>query len=284
MIRILGPVCIETAGVERAPASVMVRGALTALSLDPGTGMSQTRLLELLWDEPPASANANLRQYVSRLRKELLVAGRGVLSGRRAGRLGVSYQLDAPDCEVDHRCFAELVRTGRRLLDTGYSVESERVLGRALALWRGPAGVDAAGSARLRRHLAAFDTLWLQCREDLAEAALYAGPCAQAVLRARSVIADHPLRERPWAVLMAAHHSCGELSEALAAYQEFRRLLRAELGVEPSRNLASLQSAVLNRSAIAVQSLLAAIRTADLHAALHSAGGSPLGTRSVTTV
>lgn len=260
MIRILGPVCIEAAGVERAPASVMVRGALTALSLESGAGMSQARLLELLWDEPPASAHANLRQYVSRLRKELLVAGRGVLSGRRAGRLGVSYQLDAPDCEVDHRCFAELVRSGRRLLDDGYSAECERVLGQALALWRGPAGVDAAGSSRLRRRLEAFDTLWLHCCEDLAEAALYAGPGAQAELRARAVIADHPLRERPWAVLMAAHHGSGDLAEALACYQEFRRLLRAELGVEPSRTLASLQSAMLNRSAIGVQSLLAAYR------------------------
>ena len=61
-----------------------------------------------------------------------------------------------------------------------------------------------------------------------------------------TALADaEPLRERPRALLMAALAATGRQVEALRVYDDFRRLLGDELGIEPSPALAAQHAALL---------------------------------------
>jgi len=59
------------------------------------------------------------------------------------------------------------------------------------------------------------------------------------------LIRAHPLRERLRAQLMLALYRSDRQAEALAAYQDARRMLDAELGLEPSDSLQRLERAIL---------------------------------------
>ena len=59
------------------------------------------------------------------------------------------------------------------------------------------------------------------------------------------LVGEFPLRERLAALLMTALYRCGRRGEALAAYDATRRVLAAELGLDPGPELARLQVQVL---------------------------------------
>ncbi|CAI7973848.1 hypothetical protein FRAHR75_1170003 [Frankia sp. Hr75.2] len=103
----------------------------------------------------------------------------------------------------------------------GDHVGAVAVLREALRLWRGPALVDLpygqAQAARLKE-------LRLVAPEDLAEAEL-ALPEGSSVAELRVLVSAHPLRERPRGQLMRALHASGRQAEALAEFEEIRRLL-----------------------------------------------------------
>ncbi len=70
---------------------------------------------------------------------------------------------------------------------------------------------------------------------------------AEVVAGLEMIAAADPLRERPRAQLMLALYRCGRAAESLRVYQEYRRDLRAELGLEPSTTLRGLEDAILQR-------------------------------------
>jgi pimeloyl-ACP methyl ester carboxylesterase len=59
------------------------------------------------------------------------------------------------------------------------------------------------------------------------------------------LVHQHPFRERLWAFLLVALYRSGRQADALAAYQQARRLLRDELGLEPGGELQRLERAIL---------------------------------------
>ncbi|KAF4409551.1 MULTISPECIES: BTAD domain-containing putative transcriptional regulator [Streptomyces] len=239
----------------------MVRGVLAALAIHPGKELSRDELLGLLWDEPPASAEANLRGYLSALRKDLGDAAELVVRRGGGGGRGVaSYLLAAEPAAVDRTRFVSLAIAGGRRLAEGDPEESSRLLTSALDLWRGPAGIDAAGSSRLRARLDALDEMRLNAMEDQAEARVHLGAYAEAAMRARSVIADHPLRERSWGVLIAALYGKADFSTCLSTYRKAQRLFRDELGIPPSPGLLAVHSAALQYDSAQVRSSLRSMR------------------------
>ena len=65
----------------------------------------------------------------------------------------------------------------------------------------------------------------------------------------RRLLADHPLREGLWALLMRALYSSGRQAEALEAYAQAREVIAEELGVDPSAELRQLHEQMLRADA-----------------------------------
>jgi DNA-binding winged helix-turn-helix (wHTH) protein len=110
-----------------------VHTALAVLLLARGRVVSDGRLSELLWGwDPPATMNAQIYTYISRLRKLL---GPGVdLVRRQPG-----YQLTAAGARIDVLEFEYLDQLGRKALKERRFEEAASVFRRALNLWQGPA-------------------------------------------------------------------------------------------------------------------------------------------------
>lgn len=212
----LGPVEVRdgTGAVVAVPAPRQ-RALLALLALDAGRVVGHTRLLDGLYDDPPAGAANALQSQVSRLRRT--VPGL-VVEHHPAG-----YRLVAAPSEVDVTRCAEL-------LDAGHGTQ-------ALRLWRGPAlaDVDAPFAQDARRRL---EELWIRC-------VLAAGTSDEL----RELLAGHPLREDVRAALMRALHRDSRQSEALEVFTRGRELLAEELGVDPSPALAAAHLEILRAQA-----------------------------------
>ena len=79
--------------------------------------------------------------------------------------------------------------------------------------------------------------LRLHALEELAAALTKAGRYADAIQAALAAIRSEPLRETAHRTLIEAHLSEGNWSEARRQFQQCRRLLWEELGVEPSESM-----------------------------------------------
>lgn len=90
----------------------------------------------------------------------------------------------------------------------------------------------------------------LQTLELRIEADLRCGRQAEVIPELRRLLADDPLREALWALLMRALSGSGRQAEALAAYGAAREVIADELGVDPGTELQQLYQQILNADAV----------------------------------
>lgn len=134
-----------------------------------------------------------------------------------------------------------------------------RVLRRALALWRGPALVDVAGSDAFRAPVTRLSELRMAALEDRIEADPRVGRGRELTGKLTALVAEHPLREGLVGALMRALVAAGRPAEALTAYGRAREALAEELGADPSPELSVLHTAVLRGEVPAGSPLPAAV-------------------------
>ena len=79
------------------------------------------------------------------------------------------------------------------------------------------------------------------------EAELAWGGASERIGELEALIRDNPLRERLRGQLMLALYRCGRQSEALAVFQDVRRILVDELGLEPGPALRARHDAILRQ-------------------------------------
>jgi DNA-binding SARP family transcriptional activator/tetratricopeptide (TPR) repeat protein len=236
--RILGPLSVTCGGEELSLGGPKQRGLLAALLLNSNRRVALERLAELLWDEPPPSATANLRTYASGLRR--------VIGDRLLAREG-GYELVIAAGESDVERFGELVSRGRAELAAGDQAAADNRLREALDQWRGRCGEDLPGDIPLARHLGLLDEQRLLVLEDSLLLRLEFADLRQTVTQVRVLLTDHPTRERLWAVLMTALYRSGDVAGSLAAYRAAADALDRELGMRPGQQLRDLQQAILAR-------------------------------------
>jgi len=215
------------------------RALLAALLLNANRPRSTEQLIDLLWgEEPPPAAVESLHAHVSRLRRDL---GDGVLQRSPAGYL---VKVAPGDLDVD--VFEERLQAARRDVAAGAWAQASTRFGDALALWRGPALADVP-EAFASEAAARLDDLRQAAIEDRIEADLALGRHAEVLPELEALTAATPLRERLWGQLMVALYRSGRQADALASYRRLRRLLRDELGIDPSPPLQELEVRILRQ-------------------------------------
>jgi len=85
-----------------------------------------------------------------------------------------------------------------------------------------------------------YHQLRLHALEALGELLTRTGRHAQAVAAAMEALACDPLRETAHRLLMTAHLAEGNRKEAINAFDRCARLLREELGLDPSPEMTQL--------------------------------------------
>jgi DNA-binding SARP family transcriptional activator len=236
--RILGPLEVIEGGRALRLGSRKQRALLALLVLHGGEVVSRDRLIDDLWHgKPPPAAETTVRSHISRLRSAL---GAARLLSRPPGYMLVlaPEELDAARCE-------RLLAEAREALAQGRAAEAAERLRAALALWRGSALADVAYEPFAQGAIARLEELRLAVLEERIEADLTLARHADVVGELEALVAEHPLRERLRGQLMLALYRSGRQAEALESYQQARRVLTEELGLEPGTALRDLQRAIL---------------------------------------
>ncbi len=229
--RLLGPVGVTRAGRPLWLGGRRERTMLAVLVLAAGRVVPTHRLIDVAWgDTPPATARRQVHSAMSALRRAL---------GERLVTRDPGYLLVARSGEVDAQVFDDRVAEARAARGTAEAADGLRA---ALRLWHGPAlgGVTglAPDAARLEEQRLAV----LAERVDLD---LAAGRHVDLVGELSALIGEHPLTERFRAQLMLALYRSGRQAEALRVFQETRRVLAEDLGLEPPGELCRLERAIL---------------------------------------
>ncbi|MFD4611740.1 BTAD domain-containing putative transcriptional regulator [Streptomyces sp. NPDC058440] len=212
-----------------------LRALLTVLALRPGRTVPVRALVDEVWDgEPPADATGALQALVGRLRRTL---GAGAVASAEGG-----YRLAAATDDVDLHRFERLAGEGLRALGDGDPAEAAAVLDDALALWRGPALADLPDRTA---EAARWDTRHLDVRRARLTAALALGHAERSLPELTALCDTHPLDEPLQTLRLRALRDAGRTAEALAAYEDVRRLLADRLGSDPGPELRALHTELL---------------------------------------
>ena len=186
-------------------------------------------------EAPPASAPTALHGHVSALRK--------LLGAERIATHAPGYRLRVDPGELDLARFESLVAAARSV---GPEERSTR-LREALALWRGDPLADLRDESFAQRELLRLAELRVAALEDRLDADLERGRHGELVGELEALVAAHPFRERLRGQLMLALYRCGRQAGALHAFQDARRALVEELGIEPGPALQQLQRQILDQ-------------------------------------
>ncbi|MEU6537407.1 BTAD domain-containing putative transcriptional regulator [Streptomyces sp. NPDC047000] len=242
---VLGPLRAEVDGREAPLGGPRQRSVLATLIIARGAVVTADRIVSQVWEGSRTPSPTTLHACVSGLRR--------VLEPRRAARApagllvreGPGYALRIDPAAVDAEEFAELAVRGRRALDAGEPEGAQELLGRALALWRGPAYADLADAGFAAPERARLEELRATAAEDRLAAAVRSGQHGAAVGELEAMVAEQPLRERGWELLALALYRSGRQAEALAALRTLRRRLADDLGIEPGAGPRAMEAAIL---------------------------------------
>jgi DNA-binding SARP family transcriptional activator/tetratricopeptide (TPR) repeat protein len=216
------------------------RSLLACLLLRPGQLVPTDSLIFEVWGEtPPSTANNLVSIYIHRLKKLI-----GDTEGKTLVYRAPGYMLRVAPGDVDVELFESLAAKGR----TALAADPERaatLLGEALALWRAPFLADVPRSALVETHVNRMTELRSATTELRVAADLERGRPDQVIPELRGLVAEHPMRERLWALLIRALDESGRHAEALETYAQARQVIADELGVDPGSELQRLYARLL---------------------------------------
>ena len=263
VLRLLGPVEVQAAGVWRQPDRPQQRLVLALMALRAGQVVPVGELIGAVWAEaPPRSARASMQVLVTRLRRVL--AG---MPGGKLERRGEGYRLHLEPDRLDLHRFRSLAKAGRDAADCRTAMAA---FDEALALWRGPALADVPGTTKIEAIRSGLAEEHLSAVQDRISAMLACGLEWEAAAELPGLLSRNPLAERLAGMLMIALYRCGQQADALRVFREVRARLVGELGIEPGPDLQHMHQRIL-----AGDPELTALSVARGHALPSPAGAGP---------
>jgi DNA-binding SARP family transcriptional activator/Tfp pilus assembly protein PilF len=239
--RLLGPLEVRAGEDWQEIRAPKWRSLLAVLLIRAGQVVPVDVLISELWQDAAPETAANLVSiYVLRLRRLMGDTDGTVLRTRAPG-----YQLRLGEAGSDLQVFEALVHDGRRALAAGDAKNAAGLLAEALVLWRGSPLADVPPTPLVEIETQRLAELRLDAAELRITAELASGEAAQVVPELRRLLADHPLRENLWVLLMRALDAAGRHAEALDAYGQARNAIADELGVDPGAELRHLYADML---------------------------------------
>ncbi|MFI7232136.1 BTAD domain-containing putative transcriptional regulator [Nonomuraea angiospora] len=237
--RILGPLEISLSRREVQLPGQHVRWLLAVLLLSRGEPVAEGQLLSHVWGTSEASLRA-LRTSVSRLRSWLR-DHTGMTEAVKYTRSG-GYVLDLDARHVDAARFLGRYRAAAREPDPALGLD---LLLRALAQWRGTVLEGAPEEVRAHAGIRRLQTARAGCAARAADLALHTSRLEAALPHVREVAADMPYEEPLQTRLIRLLGATGRRAEALRCFEEIRRRLADELGVDPSDELRATHAELL---------------------------------------
>jgi DNA-binding SARP family transcriptional activator len=245
--RLLGPFDVVENGRSVGLGGAKQRALLAILVIHANEVVPADRLIEQLWPgHAPDSAVNTLQGYVSRLRKALDQSGSNGVQPTIVFQ-APGYVLTMPPEWIDARRFERLLGEAEARAATGDAAGAAVSLREALGLWRGAPLADFTYEEFAQPEIARLEELRLRAVEERIDADLACGRHTALVPELEALVGEHPLRERLRAQLMLALYRSGRQGDALAAYRDARRVMKEELGLEPTRALLELERSILQQ-------------------------------------
>ncbi|MDY7101531.1 MAG: BTAD domain-containing putative transcriptional regulator [Actinomycetota bacterium] len=244
-VALLGPMTVALDGRSVALGGRRQRTLFALLVVARGSSVPLQRIVDTLWpDGPPQSTRASIQSHVSRLRRALGDAGDRIELGP------YGYRLEIAADELDLAGVEATIDEATAAMETDPTVAAA-LFEEALGRWRGDALAEFADSAELQPEWVRIAELRHRAGDLLLEALLDAGRHEEELPRLKAAASAEPLRERTHCLLMTALYRCGQHHEALRVAEGYRRRLADETGLDPTDELASLESDILARTVAA---------------------------------
>ena len=235
---ILGPLEVRDGRGEISIGGGKQRALLALLLIHPNESLATDRLIDELWsEEPPPTAAKIIQNHVSQLRR--------VLGDDRLQTLARGYALRVGAKELDVDRFRQRLADGRTAQAAGDPERASLLLREALAMWHGPPLAEFTYEPFAHHEIGRLEELRLSALIERIDVDLALGRHSDLVGELETLVAQHPLQERLRGQLMLALYGCGRQAEALHVYQDARRTLVEELGIEPGEPLRRLEQSIL---------------------------------------
>jgi DNA-binding SARP family transcriptional activator len=245
--RMLGPLEVCSGEGWVGISAEKWRALLACLVLKAGQIVpTETLIFELWADTPPPTANNLVSIYVNQLRRAIDDTDGRTLIRRKPG-----YQLKVGPDDTDLQRFESLVADGREARGRGDADTAAALLAEAEGLWRGRFLADVPPTMLVSAEAERAMELRVSAAELRIEANLECGQRPEVISELRRLLAEYPLRERLWLLLMRALRGTGRHAEALNIYGEARSVIAEELGVDPGPELQQMYAELLSADATA---------------------------------
>ncbi|GAA0636257.1 hypothetical protein GCM10010174_67390 [Kutzneria viridogrisea] len=242
---ILGPPGLSCGDAELDLGAPQQQAVLMLLLSRSGSFVRSGELLDGLWgDRAPATGEAVIRTYISRIRRLLSEHGLGWAIRSQSG----GYMLDPSLFELDATEFTRLVETARQERAGGGVPAAARYLREALDLWTGTALAGVPGEAA-ERERARLERLKLIATQELLQLRLELGEHAEVVAEVPLLLQLNRLEEPLYEIYLLALYRSGRRAEALQVYRMVYDLLGKELGVSPGPRLRAIHEKILRAEA-----------------------------------
>jgi DNA-binding SARP family transcriptional activator/tetratricopeptide (TPR) repeat protein len=243
---LLGPLRALRAGSPVKLGGPRQRTVLAVLLLHANTEVTTAQLVDAVWDDdPPATAEATIRSYLSHLRRALRSPGS---DGELILSCSTAHVVRCTPDQLDALRFEQLADAARRAEAAGDLRAAVARTGEALDAWRGEALPDLAHLPAVRAAVTRLESLRFSTMEHRIDLCLALGAHDLVIPELEALTLAYPLRERLRAQLMTALYRAGRQADALVVYQDARRVLGEELGLEPGPELRRVEDAVLRHA------------------------------------